>query len=94
MLYAWGMLNPIVRSATKELRLILGMSQTKFGQLIGKSLNTVQRIETLVPASGEVLATLNREALKAGEAALAEIFLDALADELGVDSVSLIHRSS
>ena len=88
-----------LRRATKDFRLSIRdedgnpISQTEFGRLLGKSLNTVQRYETLVPPTGKVLAKLARLAGERQQTAFAEIFAKALADEIGpLYEPTLIHE--
>ena len=74
----------------KDLRLSLkdeagnSLSQTEFGRLIGKSLNTVQRYEQLVPPRGRVLIELSALALSRRRPEHARIFSQALENEFGV----------
>lgn len=67
-----------LKSAVKELRTKLGLSQTEFGRLIGKSIATIQRYETLVPPQGKVLSDLSTLAFLNGESRLAQVFTEAL----------------
>ncbi len=78
-----------LRLHVKNFRSRLGLSQTEFGRLIGKSLPTVQRYENLVPPRGRVLTDLAELASRRGAADLARIFRQALSDEIAADSVHL-----
>ncbi|HYI92078.1 MAG TPA: hypothetical protein VEX68_00910 [Bryobacteraceae bacterium] len=79
-----------IRSAVKSLRLSIkneegdSISQTEFGRLIDKSLNTVQRYESLMPPRGAVLMRLAQLARARDREDLATIFFRALEDQLGV----------
>ena len=64
--------------AVRELRTALGLSQTEFGRLLGKSLPTVQRWETLRPPDGKALALLEQLATDRNHPELARPFHDAL----------------
>jgi transcriptional regulator with XRE-family HTH domain len=80
------MSNSDLKETVKRLRLALGKSQTKFGALIGKGLATVQRYETLVPPKGKALVQLEKLASESGFDECANIFRNALRDELGLTS--------
>ena len=78
-----------IRAAVKDLRRSFKgpdgepISQTEFGQMIGKSLNTIQRYEGLVAPKGAVLIQLHQWAIKQDRQDLAKVFWDAAAKELG-----------
>ncbi len=60
------------------------LSQTEFGRMIGKSLNTIQRYEGLVPPKGAVLMQLHQLAAKHEQIELAQVFWEAAAEDLGI----------
>ncbi|MBS1830568.1 MAG: hypothetical protein JST93_35025 [Acidobacteria bacterium] len=59
------------------------LTQTEFGRLLGKSLNTIQRYETLVAPKGRALAELAALASRHGRKELELLFTGALNEELG-----------
>ena len=58
------------------------ISQTEFGRVVGKSLNTIQRYETLVPPKGAVLLRLAGVATEHGQPDLAKKFRNAFDREM------------
>lgn len=78
----------MLREAVRELRHSIRdpqgnpTSQTEFGRLIGKSLNTVQRYETLVPPKGAVLLALAELAIKHDQLQIAAKFVNAFDREM------------
>lgn len=76
-----------VREAVRSLRRSIKtpdgdpISQTEFGRLIGKSLNTIQRYEGLVAPKGVVLWDLRALAAEHGQLELAKLFEDAGLDD-------------
>ena len=78
-----------LRAAVRDLRRSIRrpdgnpISQTEFARLVGKTLNTIQRYETLVPPRGAVLAQLAKVAEENGRDDLSGVFFKALHDELG-----------
>ena|ERR1017187_6471241 len=77
--------NNDLRFAVRGLRLALGKTQTEFGDLIGKSLPTVQRYESLVPPKGKILLRLERLARDTRFDEYAQTFREALRADLGMD---------
>jgi transcriptional regulator with XRE-family HTH domain len=73
------------KRAPKELRMRLGMSQTAFGRRIGRTLNTVLRYESQIEPRGEALLPYAALAIQCGFTDLAEIFRDAIIEDLGHD---------
>lgn len=59
------------------------LSQTEFGRLIGKSLNTIQRYESLVAPKGAALIDLRELAKEHGQGYLAQVFDEAATSEIG-----------
>lgn len=74
-----------LRRAVRGLRLALGKTQTEFGALIGKSLPTIQRFETLVPPRGKILLKLETLARESRLDEYAQRFRQAVRDDLGLD---------
>jgi transcriptional regulator with XRE-family HTH domain len=74
-----------LRAAVRGLRLALGKTQTEFGTMIGKSLPTIQRYETLVPPKGKTLLKLERLASEKRFDEYARTFREALRRDLGLD---------
>jgi transcriptional regulator with XRE-family HTH domain len=72
-----------VRNGVKQLRTILGLTQTELGMKIGRSLATIQRFESLVAPKGEALVQLMKLAADAGAPHLVLLFQSSLAVELG-----------
>jgi transcriptional regulator with XRE-family HTH domain len=72
-----------LRKTVKDFRHALGKTQTEFGRLIGKSLPTVQRYESLAPPRGGVLFQLEEIAREHHLSEYAFAFQCALAEELG-----------
>lgn len=83
------MSREILRAAVKNLRLSIKsptgepLTQTEFGRLLGKSLNTIQRYETLMPPKGRALAELAALANRHDRKELELLFTSALSEELG-----------
>ena len=65
------------------------VSQTQFAAMIGVSLNTVQRYETLVAPSGAALVALARLARAEGKTELMNTFLQAVTWEIGAREVTI-----
>ena len=72
-------------AAAKELRHRLGLSQSAFGQRIGRTLNTVLRYESQAEPRGEALLPYAALAIRCDFGDLAEIFRSALLEDLGAD---------
>src|ERR1017187_9109989 len=77
--------NDDVRFAVRGLRIALAKTQTEFGALIGKSLPTIQRYESLVPPKGKILLRLERMAREHHFDEYAQTFREALRDDLGLE---------
>ncbi len=76
------MKNRSVCLAVRELRSALGLNQTDFGTLIGKSLPTIQRYESDSAPKGDVLTFLLDLAHSKGLTDIAGVFQDARSREL------------
>ena len=79
---------PEIMAAVRSLRTALRLTQTDFGRLLGKSLPTIQRWETLRPPRGRALAQLYDVARRQDESDLecrnaSKVFYGALAEEMG-----------
>lgn len=74
-----------LRAAVKNLRLALGKTQTEFGAMIGKSLPTIQRYESLVPPKGRILLKLEALAREKKFDEYAQTFRAAIRTDLGLD---------
>jgi transcriptional regulator with XRE-family HTH domain len=72
-----------LREAVLGLRNRLGLTQTEFAHRIGKGLATVQRYEGVVPPKGPALVQLMTLASELGETSLAEVFREAVSQEIG-----------
>jgi transcriptional regulator with XRE-family HTH domain len=77
--------NDDLRGAVRGLRAAMGKTQTEFGTMLGKSLPTIQRYESLVPPKGKILIDLERLARDARFDEYAQIFREAVRVELGVE---------
>ena len=78
-----------LRNAAKKLRKELGLNQPDFSRRIGRGLNSVVRYEQTGPTA-EALVSYGIVALQAGLENLAQIFREALLEEVGSDLEALM----
>ena len=78
-----------LRDAAKKLRKELGLNQPDFSRRIGRGLNSVVRYEQTGPTA-EALVPYGIVALQAGFEHLAQIFREALLEEVGQDLEALM----
>ena len=76
--------SKVVLEAVKNLRQAHGDTQQAFAHRLGLAISTVVRYELSRPPSGAALALLAKSAQDAGQQDLKDIFLAALAAELGL----------